>query len=585
MQELSFKNKKYPSLKSLYEEYKEQSPISYTTFVNRFNEGLSTEEALFTPRKYGSSSGYIVEGINYKTIPDIARAYNLSKNSIYKRYSRGKLGDDLVPFKKRRNYSPPKKTPEKYKIVIDGKGFHSFIEACRHYRVKYVTFNHRRRRGLTIREALGLDEVFDKRKLDRKKKIRKKSPARYVVRGKIYDSASKLAEAYNLPKYVVSQRINQYGFSPYEAVTMEGKSKQVIIKGKKYKSRAAAAREYGKSSHNVNAAIKRGLTIEEALGISSPKTKNTIYFRGNEYKNRTSLAKAFDISLGKLNSRLKRGFSLDEALSMEKIIKNKGRYNQTILDRDIKLASKKAWIYFVSIRIKDENLYKIGITTRSVSERLSGIHYQELISFQDTLIKCFNLEQIILEQYQNNKIETIQGEHLDGYSEVLNLTAKEAIKIKKLLNNHMKSKTTKTKAVLSDLDGTISDRRHRLHHIEDKKDWDSFFDNLIYDPPILNTIKKIDNLLTENTKLIFVTGRPERYRLLSQEWIEKNTPFRNFILLMRDNKDYRKDQIIKQEMLKNIKQNYSVDTVFEDQPDLAEMWAAEGLNCIMTLNE
>ena len=46
-----------------------------------------------------------------------------------------------------------------------------------------------------------------------------------------------------------------------------------------------------------------------------------------------------------------------------------------------------------------------------------------------------------------------------------------------------------------------------------------------------------------------------------------------------------KDVIIKKEMLDKIKKNYSVDTVFEDQPEIAEMWLREGLDCIMTVND
>jgi len=149
----------------------------------------------------------------------------------------------------------------------------------------------------------------------------------------------------------------------------------------------------------------------------------------------------------------------------------------------------------------------------------------------------------------------------------------------------MEKMDKKNKAILSDLDGTISDRRHRLHHIEGKKDWVSFFEGLIHDPPIQQTIKQIEQLMSGDTKLIFVTGRPEKYRLLSQEWIEQNTPFKNYMLLMRKEKDYRKDLIVKKEMLDKIKKNYSVDKVFEDQPEIAEMWSGEELNCILVSQE
>ena len=135
------------------------------------------------------------------------------------------------------------------------------------------------------------------------------------------------------------------------------------------------------------------------------------------------------------------------------------------------------------------------------------------------------------------------------------------------------------KAILSDIDGTISDRRHRLHFIEGKKDWNGFFTALVNDPVIQDTVYQIKEILSEDITLIFVTGRPEKYRSLTNEWIEKNTPFRNYELFMRKNKDFRKDLIIKKEILGEIKLTYSVEIVFEDQLELVKMWREEGLDC------
>ena len=139
----------------------------------------------------------------------------------------------------------------------------------------------------------------------------------------------------------------------------------------------------------------------------------------------------------------------------------------------------------------------------------------------------------------------------------------------------------KQKALISDIDGTISDRRHRLHYIEGKKDWDRFFEALVDDPVIQDTIDQIKSLLSADKKLIFFTGRPEKYRLLTQKWIRKNTPFKDYILLMRKNKDYRKDAIIKKEILDLIREDYEVGIIFEDQPELSKIWQAENIKCIL----
>ena len=49
-----------------------------------------------------------VEGVVYPTIKALAEAYNLNYRGTYKRWKRGKRGDNLVPEKKRKNYVPPK---------------------------------------------------------------------------------------------------------------------------------------------------------------------------------------------------------------------------------------------------------------------------------------------------------------------------------------------------------------------------------------------------------------------------------------------------------------------------------------------
>ena len=136
------------------------------------------------------------------------------------------------------------------------------------------------------------------------------------------------------------------------------------------------------------------------------------------------------------------------------------------------------------------------------------------------------------------------------------------------------------KALLSDIDGTISDRSHRLHYLDYKKDWESFFKHSIYDPPLNDTITQIEKSLPNYDKLIFVTGRPEKYKSVTESWIKSNTSFVDYILMMRGTNDWRDDVIVKYEMLNEIKRSYEVDVIYEDQEKLARMWEIEGLKCI-----
>ena len=52
---------------------------------------------------------HIVEGVEYPNLPSIAKEYGMTSNAVYKRWSRGYKGDELVPKKKHKNYIKPTK--------------------------------------------------------------------------------------------------------------------------------------------------------------------------------------------------------------------------------------------------------------------------------------------------------------------------------------------------------------------------------------------------------------------------------------------------------------------------------------------
>ena len=131
MKKIEFRGKEYKSLEDFFLKNKEIIPFkAYVTLKSRLNEGLTLEEAIKKgKKKTGKSFGpYVVEGVSYRGLPDVAKEYGITERAIYKRYSRGKRGDDLVPKKKRKDYVEPKK---KYKYYINGVGYKSIADACR----------------------------------------------------------------------------------------------------------------------------------------------------------------------------------------------------------------------------------------------------------------------------------------------------------------------------------------------------------------------------------------------------------------------------------------------------------------------
>ena len=103
MKKITFRGKEYKSLENFFLKNKQILPFKVSiTLRKRLKEGFTLEEAINKgKKKTGITLGpYIVEGVSYRDLPSIAKEYGITERAIYKRYSRGKRGDDLVPKKK-----------------------------------------------------------------------------------------------------------------------------------------------------------------------------------------------------------------------------------------------------------------------------------------------------------------------------------------------------------------------------------------------------------------------------------------------------------------------------------------------------
>jgi predicted DNA-binding protein YlxM (UPF0122 family) len=379
------------------------------------------------------SDELIVEGKQYLSLVDIAREYELTKNSVYARYRRGKRCDDLVPEKKRKNYTPPKPEPIRYKLHVDGKGFKSESEACRYFNVPFVTYRTRKYQGYSTEQCLGLKAIPDKRKISQNKNSRNAQPIRLNVYGKMYKSYASLAREYDLKDYVLRQRITKYGYSPEEAVSMDGKAKKIIVVGKEYKSIVEFAEAFEKTAEQVISLVNRGRTYEEIAGIEIANTVNTFVYEGKKYKSFKDFCEKNSYSYSTIQSRLGRGYSLKEALN--KSFSLEGRYTLKKLQRDSELANKPSFVYFVKLFFKDNVFHKVGITTNNVNMRFKGQNLDLIYEKKLPLIDCYKLEQKILKKYKNQTKPEGISRDFDGFSEILDLNDDQVADIIGMLKN------------------------------------------------------------------------------------------------------------------------------------------------------
>lgn len=143
-------------------------------------------------------------------------------------------------------------------------------------------------------------------------------------------------------------------------------------------------------------------------------------------------------------------------------------------------------------------------------------------------------------------------------------------------------------AIIFDIDGTLADASHRIHHIKKKpKDWDAFFGAQIDDKPHRHIV---DMLLAikcmGKNPVIFVSGRPANYREVTEKWLTKHGIFNPFIdgklwLFMRPTGDRRDDDIVKRELLGRIRmEGFEPIMAFDDRDRVVKMWRAMGIPCL-----
>lgn len=149
-------------------------------------------------------------------------------------------------------------------------------------------------------------------------------------------------------------------------------------------------------------------------------------------------------------------------------------------------------------------------------------------------------------------------------------------------------------SIIVDIDGTLANCSHRLHHIRNfesdkeatfKADWDAFYQDCMDDSPIKPTVRLVKSLADRDYCIILVTGRSGKYRNQTELWLEgHDIPYD--LLLMRGHGDHTPDRDIKRAWLEMIRggqialPNAEFPTIaLEDRKRVVDMWREEGLVC------
>lgn len=135
-----------------------------------------------------------------------------------------------------------------------------------------------------------------------------------------------------------------------------------------------------------------------------------------------------------------------------------------------------------------------------------------------------------------------------------------------------------------DIDDTLSNSERRAHWISKEnpdRSWNMYYNLLTEDSPIEAVVETLKCLHECGHRIVLCTGRPEEYRHLTVQWLEKyDIPAHELFMRQKSETGLRNAQA-KQIMLGRIRSaGYSPVAVFEDNPLSVKMWKDNGLTVL-----
>lgn len=132
------------------------------------------------------------------------------------------------------------------------------------------------------------------------------------------------------------------------------------------------------------------------------------------------------------------------------------------------------------------------------------------------------------------------------------------------------------KAIIVDIDGTLANVEHRVHHVrQEKKNWRAFNDGMIDDGLNHWCAKLIVAMREQGFEILFVTGRDENYRQMTEEWMKRHK-IQYERLFMRMAVDFRPDDLVKKDIYEHdIRDHWDVLFVVDDRLSVVKMWREE----------
>lgn len=289
--------KKFISQAALCEHFK----ISLISFRSRQLMGWSLEESVGLEERERKNK-YVVAGVEYKTLVDVCKHYQLNKGKIA---SRLKSGMDLeaAVFT---DQLPGNRVP----VTVDGIDFSSISDAAEHFEITMSKVRGRLRASYGVDEAFGLENMPPAQHKQRDRDD-------FIVDGVLYSSFAELEKHFSISQDTIRHRLND-GASLLEALAPVSKVETYKI-GEDLFTAKEISEKFKIKYKTVLWRISQGWSIEQVSGLEQkPQSKQTgIMLEGKEFNSKRAAALHYGIKLTTIYSRMNYGYSLEEAFGLK----------------------------------------------------------------------------------------------------------------------------------------------------------------------------------------------------------------------------------------------------------------------------
>lgn len=142
--------------------------------------------------------------------------------------------------------------------------------------------------------------------------------------------------------------------------------------------------------------------------------------------------------------------------------------------------------------------------------------------------------------------------------------------------------SSKQKAIIVDLDGTLADDLWRRHTYKmPNANWDEINAMCKYDQPFKWAQEIVHSMSKQGYTIIFLTARNDTAKEVTEAWLNANVDVPHYKLIMRESGDKREDWMTKEDLyIRKVLPEYNVLFCLDDKQTVTDMWRRIGLTCL-----